>query len=283
MCSLPAKRVLAREILVLEQCQSTHQLLRQRVDEDGAASPQSPPSLLMLAESQIFGKGRRRPDWWSGPPRCNIAASLLLEPVQPPETLGLHAACAVADALNPLLEAPQALPQASGPRPAVALKWPNDILLNGSKVGGVLVEVSERHGQPFAILSLGLNFLVAPPVDAAPYPTTAVADHAGIAGQGHGHQTRAVDRTRFLTAWLWALEKRLAWARVNGHLQLEQSFLPLLKHWAPYGVLDPITGDAGPLVEFSVQRGLTWGLKGSTKTRPLGWIPALEALPAPHS
>jgi len=256
---------------VLEQCHSTHQLLRQRVEEDGAASPQSPPSMLMLAESQILGKGRRRPDWWSGPPRCNIAASLLLEPVQPPETLGLHAACAVADAIHPLLTAARAVPQAAAPGPTVALKWPNDILLAGAKVGGVLVEVSERRGQPFAILSLGMNFLVAPPADAAPYPTTAVIDHK-----------RDVDRSRFLAAWLWALEKRLGWARANGHLQLEQSFLPLLKRWAPHGVLDPATGDGGPLVEFSVQRGLTWGLKGSTKTRPLGWIPALEALPAPQ-
>ena len=239
---------------MLDRCASTHVALKQGVDRRFERDGKLPQSLLVLTEEQREGKGRRRPDWWSGPRSCNVAVSLMLPtPPQPPETVGLHAACAVADALMPLLAQPSEL----------ALKWPNDILLGGAKIGGVLAEVSDRAGEGFALIGLGVNLLAAPPADVAPYPTAAVG---------------GLDRTAFVAAWLWALEKRLIGARRNGHQQLEQDFLHYLRRWAPNGVLDPATGHRGPLVEFSVQRGLTWGQKGDFLTHPLGWIPSLEAL-----
>ncbi len=271
---LPARRELAEEIVVLDYCRSTHQLLRRHVDEVCALQKELPPSMLYLTEMQLEGKGRRGPGWWSGSCCQNLAASLLLKnPTQPPETIGLHAACAVADALSPLLQQPQDL----------ALKWPNDVHLAGAKVGGVLVEVSERHGQQFAMVGVGLNLLQAPPEDVATYRTTAVVDHGIEPDPEEVCQppSRGIDRTRLVAAWVWALEKRLRWARLNGHQQLERDFLQYLRRWAPHGVLDPATGHGGPLVEFSVQRGLTWGEKGNTDTRPLGWIPSLDAIEKP--
>lgn len=258
---------------MLDSCRSTHQVLRRRIDEECALTQKLPPSLLFLTELQVEGKGRRGPGWWSGAYCKNIALSLLLtSPSQPPESIGLHAACAITDALQPILANPQDM----------ALKWPNDVLLAGAKVGGLLVEVSERQGQQFAMVGLGLNLQQAPPADVAPYPTAAVQEFAAEIEDSHGTSAPAppLDRTRFVAAWLWALEKRLRWARRNGHAQLDQDYLSYLRRWAPHGVLDPATGHRGPLVEFSVQRGLTWGEKGDEVTHPLGWIPSLEALPA---
>ena len=100
---LPARRELAREVFLLDHCASTHLALKQGVDRRCQRDGKLPHSLLVLTEEQRQGKGRRRPDWWSGPRSRNVAVSLLLpRPPQPPETVGLHAACAAADALNPL-------------------------------------------------------------------------------------------------------------------------------------------------------------------------------------
>jgi biotin-[acetyl-CoA-carboxylase] ligase BirA-like protein len=258
---LAARRELARQIVAEIRCESTHNILREHLDKTPALQLNG---LLVSTEEQVAGKGRRRPDWWSGPAASNLAVSLLMSPpVQPLESLGLHAACAMADAMTPLLD----------PGSTLSLKWPNDILLNGAKVAGILVETSEKSGQSYALLGMGVNVLKAPPAEIAPYPTTCLAMHT----------SKAELRTRLLGAWLWALEKRLLFSRQNGTSKLENDYLPLLQKWAPHGVLDPATETAGPLVEFSVQRGLTWGYEGSRMTRPLGWIPTLKPLPAPTS
>lgn len=260
--SLPARRALAQELVLVEECDSTHQVLRDLVQERADANAQLPPSTLVVTEHQIDGRGRRGPGWWSGSKAQNIALSLMLpSPSKPAEAIGLHAACAVADVLRPHLSNDV----------EIGLKWPNDIFLAGAKVGGLLVEVSELHGQSFALIGLGLNLLQAPPRRVAPYPMAAVANFTPAAG---------LDRTQFVASWLWAFEKRLRWAEKNDHRQLERDFLGHLRNWAPHGVLDPASGHRGPLVEFSVQRGLTWGQKGDLLTQPLGWIPTLEALPA---
>jgi biotin-[acetyl-CoA-carboxylase] ligase BirA-like protein len=258
---LAARRELARTVVVESRCESTHNILRERLEKTPALQLNG---LLVTAEEQIAGKGRRRPDWWSGPAGSNLAVSLMMSPpVKPLESLGLHAACAMADAMAPILD----------PTSSLSLKWPNDILLNGAKVAGILVETSEKKGESYALLGVGVNVLKAPPAEIVPYSTTCLA----------AHSSQAQLRTRLLGAWLWALEKRLLFARQNGTSQLEKDYLPLLRKWAPHGVLDPATETAGPLVEFSVQRGLTWGYEGSRMTRPLGWISTLEPLPAPTS
>lgn len=103
---------------------------------------------VFLAETQTQGKGRLGRVWFS-PPKRNIYMSLVLRPKLPPRRvplLGLFASLAVAEVLkysydlNPLL------------------KWPNDVLVNGKKICGILAEASgESETVAFVVLGIGIN------------------------------------------------------------------------------------------------------------------------------
>lgn len=124
----------------------------------------APPGLVITAAEQTAGRGRQGRAWASPP--GNLYASVLLEPAVPPARLpqlGLVAAVALGEMLAGLL-----------PDGAVSLKWPNDVLVDGGKVAGLLVE---QEG-PAAILGMGVNLAWAPPD--TPYPATSLRA-AGVA------------------------------------------------------------------------------------------------------
>lgn len=250
---LPARRALAREIRVLEACGST---------QDEARSAGAPPGLLIAAERQESGRGRRARDWWTGPPASNLALTLVVAPSpEPAHLLGVAAAAALARTLEQW---------GCGP---VALKWPNDALIGGAKVAGLLGELIS--GPPAAaLLGLGLNVHAAPPASAAAYPATCVA--AALAARGRP----APDRTRLLAAWIWQLEAELARARTAGPAALEEEFLARLRRWAPRGVAE-IGGDAPPggqLLEFRFGTGLAYASGSTVIRRPLAALGSLTAL-----
>ena len=248
---LPCRAPLGRKVLTLQQTASTQLVLRAELSSLGAAGR----GLVVLAEEQVAGRGRRAQDWWSGPPSANLAVSLAVHDApEPPETLGMHAACALVDAARPLAAGRQ-----------LALKWPNDLLLDGAKFAGLLVETGASADA--ALLGVGVNLREAPPAEAADYPTTCLDPDA--------------DREAFLARWLLALGRRLRHAALVGPGQLERDCLRLLRNWAPHGVHEPRSAHRGPLVQFSVHHGLTWGEEGHRETRPLGWIDRLEPLAAP--
>lgn len=98
------------------------------------------------AELQTRGRGRRGRDW-SSPFGANLAISLAIALSRPPADLGgasLVVGLAVVDALERL--------GVSG----LALKWPNDVLRGGAKLGGILIEMSRQHGTEL-IVGAGLN------------------------------------------------------------------------------------------------------------------------------
>lgn len=102
----------------------------------------------ILADSQSRGKGRLgRP--WESPPVGNVYVSLVLRPEIPPvkaPQLTLMAGVAVCRALIKVssLEA--------------RLKWPNDVLVRGRKVAGILTEMESESGKiKFVILGVGVN------------------------------------------------------------------------------------------------------------------------------
>jgi len=108
-----------------------------------------PHGVLVVADHQTHGRGRRGAEWFS-PPRKNLLLSLLLRPTAPPHQwprlthLAALAACQGIETACPSL------------RPQV--KWPNDIFLAGRKTAGLLLESTfPAHSPPFAILGLGLN------------------------------------------------------------------------------------------------------------------------------
>jgi BirA family biotin operon repressor/biotin-[acetyl-CoA-carboxylase] ligase len=105
----------------------------------------APEGTLVLADEQSAGRGRVGRVWRSLP-RQQILLSLVLRPIFAPHFLVMAASLAVARAI----EVTTAL--------VPAIKWPNDVLVVGAKVCGILIETStDTRGQPFAVVGIGLN------------------------------------------------------------------------------------------------------------------------------
>lgn len=107
----------------------------------------------ILALRQTAGRGRRGRAWTD--PAGNFAATLIQRLDEPPARLALRsfvAALALHEALSDLTHLPGAL----------VLKWPNDVLLNGGKLSGILLE---SLGQGALALGIGVNLRAAPPAE----------------------------------------------------------------------------------------------------------------------
>lgn len=107
-----------------------------------------------MARRQEAGRGRRgRP--WADPPG-NFAASLILRPGGGPSDaarLSFVAALALHEALTGMC----------GPQLNIALKWPNDVLLNGGKLSGILLESAGARKEMNALaIGIGVNLADAP-------------------------------------------------------------------------------------------------------------------------
>lgn len=127
--------------------------------------------LWIIALEQTSGYGRRGAEWTSG--AGDVAATLLFEPKAPTESLGqlsFIAALAVADVVSAL-----------APRAAIKLKWPNDVLADGGKIAGILLELIEGRAKapPLVALGVGINVVAKP--DGVQYPTARLLDFAGEA------------------------------------------------------------------------------------------------------
>jgi BirA family biotin operon repressor/biotin-[acetyl-CoA-carboxylase] ligase len=147
-------------LIALETVGSTNDEAR-RLAEDGAAD-----GTLVCAREQTGGKGRLGRTWTSPP--GNLYASLFLRPRIPPRTapeLSFVAAVAVAETLAAIVP----------PGLAVELKWPNDVLLGGRKITGILVETASVSGAAvaFVVLGIGINRVSHP--DDARYGATDLA------------------------------------------------------------------------------------------------------------
>ncbi len=133
---------LAREILAFEETSSTNDVAA-RLGRDGRGS-----GVLVFAERQTAGRGRfgRR---WDSAPRAGLWFSLLLRPdfstaLWPRLTTWAGVSAATAIERTTGLEA--------------RMKWPNDILVGGKKVAGILAECSSDAGRTmFAVIGIGLN------------------------------------------------------------------------------------------------------------------------------
>ena len=99
-----------------------------------------PLGSIVVADHQTAGRGRldRR---WESPPGTALLVSFVLRP-------------------NPVLSLAAGVAAAQACGGGVRLKWPNDLLLHGAKVGGILVEVTPRAT---AICGIGINLTWAPP------------------------------------------------------------------------------------------------------------------------
>jgi BirA family transcriptional regulator, biotin operon repressor / biotin---[acetyl-CoA-carboxylase] ligase len=129
------------ELHELDECDSTN-------DEASArAAAGAPHGTVVTAAAQRRGRGRLGRAWYS-PPGENLYLSCVLRPELPASALPpvtLAAGVAVADAVA-----------AFGVRPAV--KWPNDVVVAGRKLAGVLTEMTTRGDRlDFLVLGIGVN------------------------------------------------------------------------------------------------------------------------------
>jgi BirA family biotin operon repressor/biotin-[acetyl-CoA-carboxylase] ligase len=110
--------------------------------------------LWIMADEQTGGRGRRGRPWSS--PRGNFHATLLLHPAEPPDVVALRsfvAALALRDACVALTGLPGAF----------TLKWPNDVLLKGGKLAGILLEgAGQGTGMAHLAIGIGVNLIAAP-------------------------------------------------------------------------------------------------------------------------
>ncbi len=104
--------------------------------------------LLVVADEQTAGRGRSEHSWWA-PPRACLLMSLLLRPMLTLVRAGQLTMCLG-------LAAAEAIEQITGLH--IMLKWPNDLLLHGRKLGGMLTELSAAGDRlHYAVLGLGIN------------------------------------------------------------------------------------------------------------------------------
>ncbi len=161
--------------------------------------------LWVTAREQSAGRGRRGRAWSS--PAGNLYASLVLvDPAEPRRAADLCfvAALALSDAVY-----------ATAPRAAAAmtLKWPNDILVAGAKVAGILVEGAHGGDRFSAVIGCGVNIDSHP--DGTPYPAT----HLGASDA-------TLNVEAFFAALSDAFAKRLRmWHRGAGFAEIRRDWL----------------------------------------------------------
>jgi BirA family biotin operon repressor/biotin-[acetyl-CoA-carboxylase] ligase len=115
----------------------------------------APAGTLVYAEEQTAGKGRFDRNWFS-PPKSGLYCSLILRPEQPKTHWPLltHAASVA------LIETLKSLSDKSlMPHPLdMDIKWPNDVLLSGKKLAGILLETTgEERANQALVLGVGIN------------------------------------------------------------------------------------------------------------------------------
>jgi BirA family transcriptional regulator, biotin operon repressor / biotin---[acetyl-CoA-carboxylase] ligase len=162
-----------------------------------AARAGAPHGSVFLADEQTRGRGRRGHTWLAAPGE-SLLFSVLLRPklaLTQVSALTLAIGLALRDALAPLISAP------------VALKWPNDLLVNEKKLAGVLVESQLQGDQLQAVVvGVGLN------VSTRDFPAeiSAIATSLALVGAA------GLEREALLFDLLDAIGKRVAGYELGG-------------------------------------------------------------------
>lgn len=133
---------MGQEILYFDSIDSTNTKAKQLAEEN------YPSGTLVVADQQIAGRGRRGRSWES-PHNTGIFMTLMLKPDIAPNNasmLTLVAALAVAKAITDVTQLP------------AQIKWPNDIVINGHKIVGILTEMSAQIDYiNHVVIGIGIN------------------------------------------------------------------------------------------------------------------------------
>jgi len=236
-------QVIGRDVICMEETGSTNDVAWEhwrRGARDG---------LTVLAEEQTAGRGRfgRR---WECPPRAGVLMSVLLRPgLARAQTtlLTVLGAVGVVEALQESFRLP------------ALIRWPNDIVVRGRKMGGILVEAREAAGRTDFVLGLGLNVNLTEsqmPAELRPIATSVQME------LGH-----PAERIAVLRALLRALDRWYAELRA-GHYHF------IGNHWRQYSATlgERVTIEengrryTGRVVDLALEEGLILRLdSGATR------------------
>jgi len=179
----------AHQLFLFHEVESTNSTLS-RLARSGVAE-----GTVVLAEGQTAGRGRLGQPWFS-PTGVNLYMSVLFRgplALEEAPVFSLIAGLALTDAVR-----------AAGASPAI--KWPNDVLVDGRKVGGALIECAARCGNvDHLIVGVGVNLNVDQEALA-----TALGPAAAAATSLRAATGREVHRDAFAADYLNALDE---WAR----------------------------------------------------------------------
>lgn len=192
---------IGRHLICLKQTTSTNADAF-RLAEDGATE-----GTVVISDAQLAGKGRRGRTWAS-PDGVNLYCSVILRPaIMPNEAPQLTFLSAVAVA--------RAITLTTGLKPEI--KWPNDLLIGGKKVAGLLNEMSaETDGINFVTLGIGVNLNMTAgqfPGDLR-HPATSLLIESGS----------PVERSRFTAIMLNELDKLYAGFLASGFATVREEW-----------------------------------------------------------
>jgi BirA family biotin operon repressor/biotin-[acetyl-CoA-carboxylase] ligase len=190
-----------------------------RLAEKGEAGP-----VWLRADRQTAGRGRRGRAWDS--PTGNLAATLYLRPKKPAAEcaqLSFVAALAASDAVTVFASTHD-----------VKLKWPNDVLADGKKIAGILLESSSRGGEVPAWLAVGIGINLAHFPPETEFPATSLANlGASVPAAGEALTALAASFAKWYETWnaKGFASVRVAWlaraaglgTRIRARLQNEET------------------------------------------------------------
>ncbi|MBI5124103.1 MAG: biotin--[acetyl-CoA-carboxylase] ligase [Candidatus Omnitrophica bacterium] len=195
-------KILGREVISYKKVDSTNNIAYQ-LAEKGIKE-----GVVILAEEQAKGKGRRGRSWVS-PSKGGIYMSCILKPaISPVEIpkITLLAAVAVAKAIRLItgLE--------------VLIKWPNDIFLDGKKLCGILTEMkAEQDSVGFVVIGIGVN--VTTPIKNLPKGASSLKEELRRAGM-----EASISRIELTKKILEILEEYY-------NLLIKKGFKPIIDAW----------------------------------------------------
>lgn len=219
--------------------------------------------IVVIAEEQTAGKGRLGRSWEANRGE-NLTFSILLRPKVSPEAINLlplSVGVAIAEAIERVT------------RLKVECKWPNDLLLNGKKVAGILMESSMRENTvDFVVVGVGLN------VNQTQFSPNLQARATSLKLESK----QEIDRARLFKEILASLES-------NYYAGLKTEFKSVLSSWlrrAPMLNRPIVISQQGNIISgyvrgLSADGGLVLQTNGTEKTLYAGDVTILGDTPGP--
>ena len=203
--TLSSKTVeIGKEILIYNEVESTNSIANELLKKG------YPSGTVVIADRQTKGKGRLGRTWIS-PAGKNLYMSMAIKPTIPPKfatLLTLTSAVACTTALRRLTDIP------------VLIKWPNDMLIEDKKVGGILTEVKiEGERIKSAVVGIGINVNMTE--NDIPEEIKEIATSLKIyKGEDYSRSLLALEIIKEFDRWYQLLEKRQRKTIIDRWMQL---------------------------------------------------------------